>query len=411
MSDNSMEILTQILGDSWIEKELDTYQSFRKDWSPKGRWYHRRPTVSPIIPIIYWNTRESIEGIQKPFGSWGGVPIEVLNRLAEEIEKFREYWESLPKKRGVDNLKWALSNPQRFFSLVHELSIAFQFAAKPGVQQVAPLFHDPQATPGKPDIIVRTPKKEFAVQCKSEDPSQAMQLPYDIFQYFAGMYQRLVEDSNNSYNLTLRLKKKIDLGHIYKIRDKLVALIRGNIPAPCPWSTAYCDFELTEIGNRIGAQSVDQIRRRVRGQTGDLLYWEFVPILDNPTNIPHRRAASLFIFGRRGKELGQVIRLAVSKSVKEADTSLPLIIAVHLYQDVDLEEFWNRPSTQQHLKPWTDLFFKQNPHVAMIFLSSNYELYLTRAVSESQIGLKHARKGFVLESPEWDHKDVEDLGI
>jgi len=410
MFNNSLEIITQILGDTWIEKQLDAYQLFRKDWSPKGRWYHRRPTVPPIIPIIYWNTREVIEGIQKPFGSWGGVPIEVLNRIAEEIERFREYWESLPRKRGIDNLKWALSNPQRFFSLVHELAIAFQFASKPGLQ-VVPLFHDPQSTPGKPDIIVQTPKMEFAVQCKSEDPSQAMQLPYDIFQYFAGMYQRLVEDSNNSYNLTLCLKRKIDIGHIYKIRNKLVTLIRGNIIAPYPWSTTYCDFELTEIGNKLDAQSLDQVMRRVVNQTGDPLYFEFVPILDDPGNITNRRAASLFVFGRRGKELGQVIRLAVSKSVKEADTSLPLIIAVHLYQDVDLEEFWNRPSTQQHLKPWTDLFFKENPRVAMIFLSSNYEQYLARAVSESQIGLKHARKGFVLESPVWDHKDVEDLGI
>ncbi len=88
MSDNSVEIVTQILGDIWIEKELDIYQSFRHEWSPKGRWYHRRPTVSPIIPIIYWNTRESFEGIQDPFGSWGGVPKEILNRLTEEIENF-----------------------------------------------------------------------------------------------------------------------------------------------------------------------------------------------------------------------------------------------------------------------------------------------------------------------------------
>jgi len=410
MSDNSVEFLTQVLGDTWIEKELDNYQSFRKDWSPKGRWYHRRPTVSPIIPIIYWNTRESFEEIQKPFGSWGGVPSEVLNRLIEEIEKFKEYWEKLPRKRGTDNLKWALSNPQRFFSLVHELAIAFQFASKPGLQ-VVPLFHDPQSTPGKPDIIVQTPKMEFAVQCKSEDPSQAMQLPYDIFQYFAGMYQRLVEDSNNSYNLTLCLKKKIDIGHIYKIRNKLVTLIKGNIAAPYPWSTTYCDFELTEIGNRLGAQSVDQIMRRVRNQSGDLLYNEFIPILDGLVSIGNRRAANLLIFGRRGKELGQVIRLAVSKSVKEAKTSLPLIIAVHLYQDIDLEEFWNRPSTQQHLKPWTGLFFKENPQIAMIFLSSNHELYLTSLVSDSQIGLKYARKGFAIESPEWAHKDVEDLGI
>ena len=86
-------------------------------------------------------------------------------------------------------------------------------------------------------------------------------------------------------------------------------------------------------------------------------------------------------------------------------------MAVYLYQDIDLEEFWNRPSTKQQFKPWTDVFFKENRQVAMIFLSSNHELYSTRPVNESQVGLKHARQGFVIESPEWYHNDIEDLGI
>ena len=47
----------------------------------------------------------------------------------------------------------------------------------------------------------------------------------------------------------------------------------------------------------------------------------------------------------------------------------------------------------------------------MIYLSSNHEVYLTRSVNESQVGIKHSRQGFVIESPEWDHNDVKDLGI
>lgn len=165
------EVILQILSNEWVERELDAYQRFRDEWSPTARWYHRRPTVSPIVPVLFWNVRKSPEDVQGPFGSWRGVPTEVLNRLTEELEMFRGYWEPLPKKRGTDNLRWALSSPQRYFSLLHELATAFQLASKPNVQ-VEPLFLDSQAVRGKPDIIVRTSRKEFAIQCKSEDPAR-----------------------------------------------------------------------------------------------------------------------------------------------------------------------------------------------------------------------------------------------
>lgn len=398
------------MGNEWIEKQVDTYQSFRSEWSPKSRWYHRRPTVSPIVPLIYWNTRESYEGIQDPFGSWGGVPKEVLNRITEEIEKFRGYWESLPKKRGIDNLRWALSNPQRFFSLLHELATAFQFVSKPGIQ-VEPLFLDAQAVKGKPDILIKTSKKEFAVQCKSEDPSKATQMPYDMFQYFAGIFQRLVEDSNTSYHLTLRLKKNIDLNYTNRIRNRVEKLIKGGLTIPYSWSTSYCDLELTEIRSKSAALSIDQIFRRIKNQRDDPLYQEFVPILDNSTVITNRRGANLFISGRRGKDLEWFIRSVVIKSVNEARTALPLIIAVHLYQDIDFAEFRNRSSIKQQFIPWTDKFFQENQKVAMIFLSSNHELYFPHTVGKNQVGLKFARQGFVIESPEWDHSEVEELGV
>ena len=66
---------------------------------------------------------------------------------------------------------------------------------------------------------------------------------------------------------------------------------------------------------------------------------------------------------------------------------------------------------RQNLKPWTDQFFKDHPQVAMIYLSSNNELYVPRLVNEDQVGIKWARQGYVLESPEWDHNDVKELGF
>lgn len=405
-----LNVIPDILDKKWIEKQLDDYDSFRRSWSPSIRWYHRRPTVSPIVPILYWNIRDTFQGFQGPFGFWGGRPEEVLNRIGEEIDFFRDFWESLPNNRGSENLRWALTSPHRFFSISHELAISHFMASRPGVK-VEPLFLDPKSSRGKPDFFVKATNKEFAVQCKSEDPSAASQLPYDMFQYLAGIYQRLVEDSGKSYHLTLVLKKNLELGHVYKIRNKLATLISKGLAIPYPWSTKYCDFELSEIGTKLGTRSINELREMTLSKKGDPLYYEFVTISDKILSTERRRGSILFIFGKRGRELYQFIQSAVIKSVQEAKTSLPLIVAIHLYQDIDLEEFWNRSSTQQNLKHWTDQFFKDNPKVAMIYLSSNYELYIPRLVNKDQVGIKYTKQGYVLESPEWDHNDVEELGF
>ncbi len=410
MSENPVDLITQILGSEWVEKQLDTYESFRHMWSPKTRWYHRRPTISPIVPLIYWNTRESFPEIRDPFGYWGGHPQEMLGRLAGELEQFREYWRLLPKNRGIENLRWAISNPQRFFSLSHELSIANQFAETRGVQ-VEPLFLDSQSMSGKPDLFVKTSRREFAVQCKSEDPSKAKQMPYDLFQYFAGIFQRLVEDSNRSYHLILQLKKNVDMGYINRIRNRMEKLIKGGITVPYPWSTTYCDFELSEIGIKLGTQTINQLRRRVHNLPGDPLYHEFVPIVDNISNISNRRGSVLFIYGRRGKELDWFISTAATRTVMEANTPLPLIIAIHLYQEIDFQEYQSRSSYKEKLLPWTNNFFKEHTNVAMIFLSSNRELYLPYDIGHEKTTVRHMRQGFVMESPEWDHSEVEELGI
>jgi len=78
---------------------------------------------------------------------------------------------------------------------------------------------------------------------------------------------------------------------------------------------------------------------------------------------------------------------------------------------MDFQEYWSRPTIKQQFIPWIDNFFREYPNVAMIFLSSNNELYLIRGVEDNQVALKHGRQGFVIESPIWDHREVEELGI
>jgi len=236
-------------------------------------------------------------------------------------------------------------------------------------------------------------------------------MPYDLFQYFAGIFQRLVEDSSRSYHLSLYLKKNIGIEYVNRIRNRAERMIKGGITTPYPWNTAYCDFELSEIGRSIGQLTLDQIRRRVHSQPGDPLYEEFVGI-ERDNLIPRgRRLSSLYISGRRGKELDYFISTAVTKSIAEANTTLPIIAAVHLYQEIDFREYQNRSSYKERLLPWTNSFFKEHPNVAMILLSSNRELYLPRTIEDEKIAVRHMRQGFVMESPEWDHNEVEELGI
>ncbi len=41
----------------------------------------------------------------------------------------------------------------------------------------------------------------------------------------------------------------------------------------------------------------------------------------------------------------------------------------------------------------------------------NNLVHLSHTVGKNQVGLKFTRQGFVIESPEWDHSEVEELGV
>lgn len=334
--------------------------------------------------------------------------MEILERLVEEIQFFENDWAAIPDQRGVTQLRWALTDPQRFFSISHELATAFFMAKRPGVT-VEPWFLDPQSSRGAPDFIARTATGDFAVQCKSEDPTRRGQLSYDAFQYFAGAFQRMVEDSGKSYHLSIQLKKRLDQRRLDRILTRASRMVRRGVVTPAPWRTADTVLELLEIGAGRGAFSLDAVRRRVLGQPGAPLYQELAPRgLGGP--VAARRLSSLFVSGERGRELHWVIGAAVESSVKRAATDLSLIVAVHLYQEIDFREYPSRPVLKNDFLPWTDQFFTAHRNLAMIFVSSNYELYLTRDLGDES-GVKHARAGWVLESPVWDHADVAGLGI
>ena len=106
----SFGYISTLLGEAWVEKALDSYHLFRQSWSPESRWHHRLPHVSPVVPLMYWNSRANLDEADElhhfyePMGFWAGHPREILNRLTEEIRYFEDYWRDLPNSRGTRNL-------------------------------------------------------------------------------------------------------------------------------------------------------------------------------------------------------------------------------------------------------------------------------------------------------------------
>ena len=404
--------MSALLGEEWVENALDEYQQFRETWSPEGRWHHRSPQLSPIVPMLYWNSRANFDDVDEPLrtlepmGFWGGHPTEVLDRLTEEIQYFEGFWRDLPDGTGTRNLVWALTRPQRFFSLVHELATAFFFAARDGVR-VEPLFLDPQSTAGKPDFLAHTAGRSFAVQCKSHDPTAARRFPYDLWQYFAGVFHRAVHDSGRSVHFGLNLKGKMNEKQVRKIAKRAYGLVRNGLSTPYPWQNSVGEFQLVDLGEFARPEQLARLRLEAISAR-DPFYDEMVRL---PSMVPGRfRYASLTVTGGRGEDVTEVIRRAVTSATKSGVTSNPLIVAVHLYHEIDFATFSERPLVRDRLLPWSNQFFADNPQLAMIYLSSNFESYLLRAVGDG-VGIRHGRNGWVMESPMWDHDQVAALGI
>ena len=412
MRTEAFSYISALLGDEWVENSLDEYQQFREIWSPESRWHHRLPQVSPIVPMLYWNSRANFDDVDEPhrtlepMGFWAGHPKEVLDRLTEEIQYFESYWRDLPGGTGARNLVWALKRPQRFFSLAHELATAFFFASRDDVW-VEPLFLDPQSTAGKPDFLAHTAGHSFAVQCKSHDPTAARKFPYDLWQYFAGVFHRAVHDSGRSVHLGLNLKGKMSEKQVRKVAKRAYTLVRNGLSTPYPWQNSVGEFQLIELGEFARPEQLVRLRLNAFS-AGDPFYDEMVRL---PSLVLGRsRYASLTVTGGRGEDVSEVIRRAVTSATKSGVTSTPLIVAVHLYHEIDFTTFSERPLVRDRLLPWSNRFFADNPQLAMIFLSSNFESYLLRAVDDG-VGIRHRRSSWVMESPVWDHDQVAALGI
>lgn len=194
---------------------------------------------------------------------------------------------------------------------------------------------------------------------------------------------------------------------VRKIAKRVHGLVRNGVSTPYPWQNAVGELQLVDLGEFPRHEQLASLRLKAFSVRHPF-YDEVVRL---PSMVPGRsRCASLTVAGGRGEDVTEVIRKTVTAAAKAGATSDPLIIAVHLYHEIDFSTFSERPLVRDRLLPWSDKFFADNPQLAMIYLSSNFETYIPRAVGD-MVGVRHGRNGWVLESPVWDHDQVAALGI
>ena len=114
--------LKSMLGDQWCEEQLAAYEQFRKQYRPSDLWPHRRPTVSPIVPLLSQHEHVNQRRSQpSPLGYWYGDPIHYLKELASSIFMFEEFWSRLPNGNGASNIRYKLTDAGQFNGFVFEL--------------------------------------------------------------------------------------------------------------------------------------------------------------------------------------------------------------------------------------------------------------------------------------------------
>jgi hypothetical protein len=191
-----LEKFINIAGSEWINEQLVAYDTFRKAYSPEGIWSHRPPEMSPVIPLVYWSSREpDTPTTEVPVGYWIGEPKSILGRLFAKLMDFQDYLEALPEDRGLKNLRYCLRSPTRFASFEHELRTASTYKMRTPYE-VEPCFLDAKSKRGEPDIVLRRGGQQFNVQCKVMDPSASSTVSYELFQYLSGRLGRVCQDYN-----------------------------------------------------------------------------------------------------------------------------------------------------------------------------------------------------------------------
>ncbi len=361
----------EIADPAWIQGQLEKYEMFRRLQSPTILWSHRPPSMSPIIPIVYWAAKEPYQlTLEGPLGYWYGEPKSILGRFMAQLRDFRNYWESLPDDRGIHNIRWALRTPSRFASFEHELRTASTYKNKTSYD-VEPRFFDPQSVRGEPDIILKKNERAFNVQCKSMDPSVSSTMPFELFNYLAGCLSRINQDRGIHGYLSISLDESRKASLSRKDIDTIVNQLRRstesgpNTVGPLRFAGGEYTFTTRPAKERLPLNLADSFS-----------IWSGGYLFRQRRTIPSKQslygklATVCQVSGGKIPSFESYVYPKIEESAREAPKSAPLIISLHLYPHVPVHEYIRDRRIQNKVVPDLQEFFNRHRHVCLVLISS-----------------------------------------
>ena len=99
-------------------------------------------------------------------------------------------------------------------------------------------------------------------------------MPYDVFQFFACSWARLVANSGQSYFLYLVVKQKIDMAKARCLLYTIQSFVRTKLAVSAQLENDDWSIQLREIGYGPGMLTPEEGRRMSHSQTGNPLYTE-----------------------------------------------------------------------------------------------------------------------------------------
>lgn len=377
--------LESILGKDWCDQELEKHREFQEKYSPFGMWSHRHPTTSPIVPLLFqYRHPKSREHQDIPLGYWYGEPILYLVELASSIFSFKEFWSKLPNNRGVNNIKYKLTNASQFSGFVYELLVAVGYKSNSDYSDydIEPLFFNPETVKGIPDIVLRKDDDEIAIQCKTRSPSSANIMSFEEFQYLFGLFFRLIQESNSSYRLILELRESLDVGRIAQLLELIRSAVVSNLELPKHTIDNLCDVWLKRLNIPISGLTKSNLKKIVEKDTGNL-YAEIGGSGSKGSAVT--KVAWCSISSSHQKSVAEWVAEIVTDAAKNAEGESPLVISVHLYQYIHWESYFDKPNNSRRIKEGLLPIFQAHPRIKCVNISSNRQEFFDFSEKETML--------------------------
>lgn len=383
---------------TWVKDQLVKYEAFRRSHSPKNNWSHRPPSMSPVIPLIYWSSREPYEPTNEPYmGYWSGEPKSILGRFVTHILVFKDYWGKLPDDIGLKNMRWFIKKPSRFASFEHEIRTADVYKFRTPYE-VEPCFLNPRSKKGEPDIILRKGTKIFNVQCKCMDPSTSSSMSYELFRYLLGCLGRISQDCDIHSYLTVNINKDIESSITRKDVDSILVRLREllkknlSVVGIQPFSGGNFTFHHEPSRNRRPSHLSDQFTMWSKGY----LFQERRTVFSKVFKT-YKITTVCQVTGGVFPSFESYVYPRFEEAAREGPRNIPLIICLHLYPPVPVYNYRWDHQVQKKVIPDINKFFDRNRHVCLLLISSNAQMALPVSVKEQMV----LTPAWEIESPSW----------